>query len=370
MPYLSTDTEHCELRFGANLLGGRSEGSVHLGALTNMPPCALILVRGVAGTVIRRLASPLNIRVDGEALGAASVDLADNSHIELNGTRLVYHSTHEGLTTHTAERPVAPRVSAGWPLILDPQEASPWILRELRTGRAIPIPRGGMLIGRSEECQLIVAGRGVSRRHALLEPGAAGFTITDESSNGTLVNGSKSRKHQNLNEHDIVRIGEEDYRVENSGAIQPATSESQRPTEYVPWIAIDRKEIKTSRPPEPLASLEVTRGKLRGTYFSIEKPVCSVGSGEGNDVRLIDLSVDSNHATLLRKGAGWFVSDLRSKRGTYVDGYRVAGERSLAQGCSITIGDVVMVFRARASQPEAETERRRGFLSWIKRLVA
>ena len=46
-----------------------------------------------------------------------------------------------------------------------------------------------MLIGRSEDCLLNVPGRGVSRRHAIVEPSPAGFAITDQSSNGTLVNG-------------------------------------------------------------------------------------------------------------------------------------------------------------------------------------
>src|SRR5690242_9291118 len=91
MPYLSYDSEYCELRFGANLLGGRGEGSVLLSVLASMPPTALILVSGDGRTTIRRLPSRFPIRVDGEILGSASMELLDNSHLEVGEHRLIFN---------------------------------------------------------------------------------------------------------------------------------------------------------------------------------------------------------------------------------------------------------------------------------------
>jgi hypothetical protein len=86
---------------------------------------------------------------------------------------------------------------------------------------------------------------------------------------------------------DILRIGDEDYRIENGSATRPPQHESQRATEVLPTvpIALDNER------PEPLASLEVTRGSLRGTHYSIERPVCAIGSSRANDLRLADPSV-------------------------------------------------------------------------------
>jgi pSer/pThr/pTyr-binding forkhead associated (FHA) protein len=373
MPYLSYDSEYCELRFGANLLGGRGEGSVLLSVLAQLPPTALILVSGDGRTTIRRLPSRYPIRVDGEVLGSASMELLDNSHLEVGEYRLIFNlavdtpaanGAHEVTSSSAptapggADRPNTDRTIPE----IDPNDISPWLLREMRTGRIIGVPRMGLLIGRSEDCHLVVSGRGVSRRHALLEPYAAGFAISDLSANGTLVNGIKCRDHQALSSGDVVRIGLEDYRVENGSAIQSPHSESQRPTEFVPTVAVP---IDNERP-EPLASLEVARGALRGTHYSIERPVCAIGSSRANDLVLKDNSVAPHHASLLLKGDTWYVTDLRSRHGTFVNGYRVATERALAPGCTLTVGHVTLVFRARKSTPVAEPEPVEG---WVTKLV-
>src|SRR5690349_5138684 len=344
--------------------------------LAALPPTALILVGNDGRTTIRRLPSRLPIRVDGEVLGSASMELLDNSHLEVGEYRLIFNlavDTPEKNGAHEVSASSAPTTpgSAGRPNTdrplpdIDPDDLSPWLLRELRTGRIITVPRAGMLIGRSEECHLVVPGRGVSRRHALLEPGPAGFKISDLSANGTLVNGTRCREAQPLMSGDVLRIGEEDYRVENGSAVHAPRSESQRPTEVLPTIAVPLNNER----PEPLASLEVTRGALRGTHYSIERPVCAIGSSRANDLRLADASVAPSHATLLLKGDTWYVTDLRSRHGTFVNGYRVATERALAPGCTLTVGHVTLVFRARRSMPVPEPEQTSGWFSKIVKLL-
>ena len=365
MPFLSSDSEHCELRFGANLLGGRSDGSVALAPLVALPPTALIIVKSDAGAVIRRLPSRVSIRVDGELLGSAPVELLDGSHLEVGEHRLIYNNTSESLSPRSVSMGAGSRSSAEH-RALDAGELSSWLLRELRTGRTIPIPKAGMLLGRSEDCHLVVSGRGVSRRHALLEPGAAGFVVSDQSANGTLVNGIPCRPRQPLVRGDVVRIGEEDYRIENGGAINENTSESQRPTEVMPLVPVAVGDVR----PEPLASLEVTRGRLRGTHYSIERPVCAIGSARNNDLRLADASVAPAHASLFLKADTWYVTDMRSPHGTFVNGYRVAGERALVPGSTLTVGHVTMVFRSRQRAPEPEHTENGGWIGRLFRVLA
>jgi FHA domain-containing protein len=58
-------------------------------------------------------------------------------------------------------------------------------------GRRHVIPPGGALVGRSRDCDVVLADANVSRRHAEVRPGAAGtWTIADlGSTNGVRVNG-------------------------------------------------------------------------------------------------------------------------------------------------------------------------------------
>ena len=109
-----------------------------------------------------------------------------------------------------------------------------------------------------------------------------------------------------------------------------------------------------------------------GKEFLIERPVSAIGRGEHNDVRILDESVSTSHATLVRKGDTWFVLDLGSSNGTFVDGYRVAGERAVPPGATLRLGNVKLTFRPRVSKSGAGSKtqrvRRAGLLQRLARL--
>ena len=52
-----------------------------------------------------------------------------------------------------------------------------------------------------------------------------------------------------------------------------------------------------------------------------------------------------------------------------MNGYRVATERALAPGCTLTVGHVTLVFRAKRSMPVAEPEPTVGWFSKIVKLL-
>ena len=91
------------------------------------------------------------------------------------------------------------------------------------------------------------------------------------------------------------------------------------------------------------------------------------------DLAVGDYEVQSSKqgfATVLRKGDTWYVVDLRSVNGTFVDGYRVAGERELPTGATLRVGAVEMIFRSFIAGVEAPPPVRpsTGILGWLKRL--
>ncbi|MFO0757250.1 MAG: FHA domain-containing protein [Byssovorax sp.] len=64
-----------------------------------------------------------------------------------------------------------------------------------------------------------------------------------------------------------------------------------------------------------------------------------LGRGESNAIRLTDRNISRSHALLKKNGQGWYVKDLQSYNGTFVNGVRVVGEQPLGSGDMVQIGD-------------------------------
>jgi pSer/pThr/pTyr-binding forkhead associated (FHA) protein len=233
------------------------------------------------------------------------------------------------------------------------------------------------VIGRDTDCDVVIPDVGVSRRHASIVPVPGGYLLTDESSNGTLVNGSRVAGTRILDHGDVLRLHDEEIRFELEGAISGDLTPEQ--ASRAATAILDMSSLRSVMASEaaraasrrsPTASLEIIRGAFAGASFHIERAVCSIGRGEQSDVRLRDDSVSTAHATLLRKGDTWYVVDLRSVNGTFVDGYRVAGERELPTGATLRVGAVEMIFRSFIAGVEAPPPVRpsTGILGWLKRL--
>jgi pSer/pThr/pTyr-binding forkhead associated (FHA) protein len=395
MSFLIADQERVPLRLGRNTLGGRGADAVALTSLTGLAPAAVITIRPDGTALIQRIAAAVIVKVDGGPLGALPHPLNDGARVSIGPARLTYaQAPIQRNTPAPAAKVPASSDKPGTPTeVIEamPPSVVGGRLIELGTGCVYPVPRDGLVIGRGEDCDIAVDDPGVSRRHAIVKPGRGGFVVTDESANGTFVNGARMVGAQTLKHGDVLGIGTEEYRVDVDDA--PFAAVFQGPSaaqidligavpEPDPLSLISSRRAAPPPPPAPapvhgspshtpvpspfsaLAHLEVTRGPIANKLFRIERPVCAIGRGEQNDVRLNDASVSSSHATLLLKRGTWYVVDLQSANGTYVDGYRVATERALPDGGSLRIGDVVLKFRLMAAPRESPSATRGGGGIW------
>jgi len=80
-----------------------------------------------------------------------------------------------------------------------------------------------------------------------------------------------------------------------------------------------------------------------GTIFNL-KTTTRLGAGQDNDIVLGDRFVSAHHLRLRWDGAVWWLEDLNSKNGTFVNRQPCAPGRpqTLPRGAVITAGDVVM----------------------------
>ena len=82
--------------------------------------------------------------------------------------------------------------------------------------------------------------------------------------------------------------------------------------------------------------LETERG-TRST-FEVTKSGATIGRGPESTIQLPDLSVSRKHAKITYKQGAYWLSDLGSMGGTWIDGTKLAAPRRVATGQTIDIG--------------------------------
>jgi len=91
--------------------------------------------------------------------------------------------------------------------------------------------------------------------------------------------------------------------------------------------------------------LLVKRGPNAGSTFLLEKDLTTAGRNTESDVFLDDITVSRKHAEFLRQSGAFFVRDVGSLNGTYVNGEQVE-ETKLASKDEVQIGKFKLVFFA------------------------
>ena len=94
---------------------------------------------------------------------------------------------------------------------------------------------------------------------------------------------------------------------------------------------------------EGQALLVVKRGPNAGSQFLIEKDVTTAGRHPESDIFLDDITVSRRHAEVRRKDGNFFVHDMGSLNGSYVNRERVDNTQ-LANGDEIQIGKFKLLF--------------------------
>ena len=82
-------------------------------------------------------------------------------------------------------------------------------------------------------------------------------------------------------------------------------------------------------------------GALAGTVHLVRKEFATIGRHPSADVPFDadhDLEVSGRHAAVFRQGDAWVVRDLGSSNGTWINGVRLKGDRTLAPNDVLRFG--------------------------------
>lgn len=89
--------------------------------------------------------------------------------------------------------------------------------------------------------------------------------------------------------------------------------------------------------------LTVVEGPLAGSHMEIASVEdLTIGRGSDNDFQLGDDFASSRHARLFRRGSEWFIEDLDSRNGTFVQGMRIDQPERVSVGTDIKMGRTIV----------------------------
>ena len=91
--------------------------------------------------------------------------------------------------------------------------------------------------------------------------------------------------------------------------------------------------------------------------FTVARSSATVGRGPENPIRLDDLSVSRRHARIAYRQGGYWLSDLGSMGGTWVNGTRLNAPRRIAAGEVIDIGHCRLTVSLTAEPAQSETRK-------------
>lgn len=181
-------------------------------------------------------------------------------------------------------------------------------------------------IGRSEDNDIRLTERNISRRHCIVRKADEGWELLDEGSyNGTFVNGERvTEEGRELNPGDIVNIG--DYRIELEDASAAKPEEPAR-----------------KRRPDRLICVI---GPNPGMEYSLQGDRLTLGRAEDATICINHASVSRLHAELHNLGQSrWEVVDQGSSNGIRINGVEL--RRGIIEpGDAFELGDVRLRFVA------------------------
>jgi DNA-binding NtrC family response regulator len=218
----------------------------------------------------------------------------------------------------------------------------------------VSLDRDQVTLGRGPQNDVAIPDESVSRQQAVLERRGNATVLRDLSGRGTIVNG---KPHKELALDDGAEITLGDWR----GRFQ-----SQSVADVV-VTKVNKKLGGTDlqERPNPLIGAGALQLRVRGTsgerVLPIEADELSIGKDDENQLVLDDHFVSSFHAVLARTPRGFWLKDLGSTNGTFINGAKVR-EGEVELGAHVRVGESELVLEVVPGAKEGGDEGFEGII--------
>ena len=102
-----------------------------------------------------------------------------------------------------------------------------------------------------------------------------------------------------------------------------------------------------------MPSLFVVRGHDQGARFELNGPHIGLGRESSNRIQLHDTEISRQHAELALVDGGYWLTDLNSSNGTFVNGNRIQ-KHPLASGDQVQAGSTLMLYTGPSEDAEED----------------
>jgi pSer/pThr/pTyr-binding forkhead associated (FHA) protein len=93
-----------------------------------------------------------------------------------------------------------------------------------------------------------------------------------------------------------------------------------------------------------MASLIITTGAQKGNFYPLGKRTTVVGRDEGLLVQILDNKVSRKHMQVRFENDKYYVNDMNSKHGVFINNRRIDEQTELREHDYITLGETILLF--------------------------
>lgn len=190
---------------------------------------------------------------------------------------------------------------------------------------------GSYVIGRLEDCDIVLPSTSVSRQHARVFVESGRCFIEDMgSANGVIVDGQRVLGKRDLGTASQIRVGDFYLYLEFKRAQQLA-NQNVLSTLFISSGGDHHKLVRIN-------------DAFAGEEFSLSESLNSIGRTDENFILLSDVSISRQHAQIDRIGDHYSVVDLGSSNGTLLNGKAIRNRQPLQSGDIVQFGNLRFVF--------------------------
>ncbi|MGH7667851.1 MAG: FHA domain-containing protein, partial [Gemmatimonadaceae bacterium] len=212
MPVIQLHDEQYPLKQGQTRLGGGPAADVRVSDDLSLGVQALLELGADDRAVLRRVGTGGHVQVNWVPLGAEPTPLMHGDKLVIGGVELLFSDEDKGGATQYVAAAEIAAIAAKRSGPARATTATGGRLISLVDGKEYTIAEIGIVIGRDAASDVVVAESEVSRHHCRIAPAEAGYVLTDESTNGVLVNGERVEGTRLLARSDVIRVGTEEFR--------------------------------------------------------------------------------------------------------------------------------------------------------------
>src|SRR3989442_219934 len=317
---------------GEVTVGSDAGCAISLAGAAVLPQPAMLQVHADGQVIIRQASPAAAVLINGVRLAADRTHVLHVDRIEVGSHDLTFvderrtGSTQlvKAFTPATASEPAKPSVKPTAIGVTGGRVVS------LTDGREYVITGASLVFGREAGCDVVVAGKDVSRRHAEIVLTPKGYVLVDSSTNGTFVNEERVEGQRILARADGLGLGEEQFRFYGdaapaTAAAPPPPGPAANPPQVAPPASAAASQVGAPGPAAPPpgaadrlrhtvhgleafvpaggapASVLVRSAGLIGQRLAVETPIVNIGRADYNHLVVPHPSLSTTHPQLPRR---------------------------------------------------------------------